>query len=42
MEAYDGGGLIFLLFMDSEWLERDLERVEVARKFLKEPLGASW
>lgn len=25
MEAYDGGGLIFLLFMDSEWLERDLE-----------------
>lgn len=25
MEAYnDGGGLIFLLFMDSEWLERDL------------------
>lgn len=42
MEAYDGGGLIFLLFMDSEWLERDLERVEVARKFSMETHGAAW
>lgn len=44
MEAYDGG-LIFLLFMDSEWLERDLGRVEVAKLRvvdLVETHGVGW